>query len=405
MVSFRHGNLVEPASYEGLAPLDAIFCRNVLIYFSDAMILRVVRHFHEHAGAGRLPVPRPRGIAVAHHRPVPPIRFQGAMVYQGRGRRRRARGRRVIRVLVVDDSAFVRQALTRMLGGAPDIEVVGTAVDGQDGLEKTLALRPDVVTLDVKMPRMDGLEALRRIMNECPTPVLLLSSLTSEGADVTLRGLELGAMDFVDKSSVQGHMNLLGLADELRAKVRALAGVPQRRAPVATARAAAQRCGTGPRNGAAGRHRHLHRRSARAAGDHPAPARRTWRRLCWWCSTCRWASRARSPSGSTSAARSSCARREDGEPLQAGRVLIAPAGRHLKLRRVQGEPRLWLDHEPRKRAAPAVDRRAHAVGGARLRRRACSASSSPAWARTAWRGCARSAPPGAAPWPRARRAA
>src|SRR5262249_26348508 len=122
----------------------------------------------------------------------------------------------------------------RMLEAAPDIEVVGTAADGREGLEQTRALRPDVVTLDVKMPRMGGLEALNRIMTECPTPVLLLSSLTSEGADVTLRGLELGAMAFVDKSSVQGHMTLLALADELQAKVRALASVPRARLEVVT---------------------------------------------------------------------------------------------------------------------------------------------------------------------------
>ena len=127
----------------------------------------------------------------------------------------------MIRVLIVDDSAFVRQALTRMLGSAPDIEIVGTAVDGKDGWAKAVDLRPDVVTLDIKMPRMDGLEALRRIMADCPTAVLLLSSQTREGAEVTLRGLELGAMDFVDKSSVQGHMNLLSLTEELKAKVRA----------------------------------------------------------------------------------------------------------------------------------------------------------------------------------------
>ena len=84
----------------------------------------------------------------------------------------------MIRVVVVDDSAFVRQALSRMLGAAPDVEVVATAVDGADGIEKVRELRPDVVTLDVKMPRMGGLEALRRIMAECPTPVLLLSSHT-----------------------------------------------------------------------------------------------------------------------------------------------------------------------------------------------------------------------------------
>src|SRR5687767_14611875 len=146
----------------------------------------------------------------------------------------------MIRVLVVDDSTFVRQALARMLGSAADIEVVGTAVDGHDGYEKAVTLRPDVITLDVKMPRMDGLEALRRIMADCPTAVLLLSSLTSEGADVTLRGLELGAMDFVDKSSVQGHMNLLSLSEELKAKVRVLASVPRRRLVLAAAVAEAR---------------------------------------------------------------------------------------------------------------------------------------------------------------------
>ena len=135
----------------------------------------------------------------------------------------------MIRVLIIDDSTFVRQALTRMLASDPGIEVVGTASDGNEGHAKACALRPDVITLDVRMPRMDGLEALRRIMKDCPTPVLLLSSHTSEGADVTLRGLEIGAMDFVDKSSVQGHMNLLELAEELKAKVRALASIPKAR--------------------------------------------------------------------------------------------------------------------------------------------------------------------------------
>lgn len=129
-----------------------------------------------------------------------------------------------IRVLIVDDSAFVRQAFARMLRADPELEVAGTAVDGRDALDKALALRPDVITLDVHMPRLDGLSALPLLMEQCPTPVLLVSSLTREGADVTLRGLELGAMDFVDKSSVQGSMNLLGLAEELRAKVRTLAG-------------------------------------------------------------------------------------------------------------------------------------------------------------------------------------
>ncbi len=128
-----------------------------------------------------------------------------------------------IRVLVVDDSAFVRRAVERMLATSSDIQVVGTAADGEEGLRKAKALRPDVVTLDIKMPRLGGLETLERLMAEQPLPVLLMSTLTQEGAEVTLRGLELGAMDFVDKSSVQP-MSMLSLADELIAKIRALGG-------------------------------------------------------------------------------------------------------------------------------------------------------------------------------------
>jgi two-component system chemotaxis response regulator CheB len=140
------------------------------------------------------------------------------------------RGKARIRVLVVDDSAFVRKAVTRMLGTVDDIEVVGTAADGEEGLAKAKALLPDVVTLDVRMPRLGGLEVLERLMAEQPVPVLLMSTLTQEGAETTLRGLELGAMDFVDKSSVQP-MSMLSLADELVAKIRALHGARVRARP------------------------------------------------------------------------------------------------------------------------------------------------------------------------------
>jgi len=135
-----------------------------------------------------------------------------------------------IRVLVVDDSAFVRKAVERMLGPMDDIEVVGFAADGEEGLAKARELQPDVVTLDVKMPRLGGLETLERLMAERPVPVLLMSTLTQEGAEVTLRGLELGAMDFIDKSSVQP-MSMLSLAEELVAKIRALGGARVRARP------------------------------------------------------------------------------------------------------------------------------------------------------------------------------
>jgi two-component system chemotaxis response regulator CheB len=250
----------------------------------------------------------------------------------------------VIRVLIVDDSAFVRKALSRMLGGAPDIEVVGAAVDGQDGVEKVLSLRPDVVTLDVKMPRLDGLEALRRIMAECPTPVLLLSSLTGEGADVTLRGLDLGALDFVDKSSVEGHMNLLALADELVEKVRGLAKA-HRRPPVAPAAAqlplpefARQRADLVVIGTSTGGPAALQTVIPALPADLSVPVLVVQHM----------------PIGFTRSLaerldqRSDLVVREarDGEALSPGRVLIAPAGRHLKVHRVQGEPRVLLDYEP-----------------------------------------------------------
>jgi two-component system chemotaxis response regulator CheB len=258
---------------------------------------------------------------------------------------------------VVDDSAFVRQALTRMLSAAPGIEVVGTAVDGQDGVEKVLLLRPDVVTLDVKMPRLDGLEALRKIMARCPTPVLLLSSLTGEGADVTLRGLELGAMDFIDKSSVQGNMNLLNLSADLVAKVRALASVPRSRlvqaapGPVVAPR---------PRRQAAPAEVVV---IGTSTGGPPALQQIIPRLPAPFAASLLVVQHM--PEGFTRSLAERLDHRsllpvreaEDGEALVPGLVLIAPAGRHMKLRRRgQAPARVWLDEEPRSALhRPSVD--------------------------------------------------
>jgi len=105
-----------------------------------------------------------------------------------------------IRVLVVDDSAFFRKRLTELLSLDPQIEVIGSASDGQQAIEQTLALKPDVITLDYEMPVLDGISALRRIMQKRPTPVLMFSSLTHEGARVTLDALAAGAVDFLPKN-------------------------------------------------------------------------------------------------------------------------------------------------------------------------------------------------------------
>ncbi len=127
---------------------------------------------------------------------------------------------RKVRVLVIDDSALVREVLSRGLSMDPEIEVVGTASDPYIARDKILALRPDVLTLDVEMPRMDGVEFLRRLMPQYPLPVLMVSSLTQEGKQITLEALEAGAVDFVSKPSTNIAQGLTGMLRELRAKVK-----------------------------------------------------------------------------------------------------------------------------------------------------------------------------------------
>jgi len=125
-----------------------------------------------------------------------------------------------VRVLVVDDSAFMRKAITSMLESDPDVKVVGTAGDGQECLEKTRALKPDIVTLDIEMPRMDGLTSLRHIMKDFPTPVLMLSSVSTEGAEATLDALSLGAVDFIPKQFSNSALDIVDLQDQLVLKIK-----------------------------------------------------------------------------------------------------------------------------------------------------------------------------------------
>jgi two-component system chemotaxis response regulator CheB len=246
-----------------------------------------------------------------------------------------------IRVLVVDDSAFVRKAVERMLGSTEDIEVVGSAADGEEGLRKARELKPDVVTLDIKMPRLGGLETLERLMAEQPVPVLLMSTLTQEGAEVTLRGLELGAMDFVDKSSVQP-MSMLNLADELVAKIRAIGSArvrprPQPPRPRAEAgRTSAELVVVAASTGGP-------TALQQVLGGLPAgfPAAVVIVQHI--------------PRGFTRSlaerldARSAIPVREarDGEGVVPGTILIAPAGIHSRLQRRGGGVVVTLDEEPR----------------------------------------------------------
>ncbi len=129
-------------------------------------------------------------------------------------------GSRPIRVLIVDDSALVRQLLTELLGSDPDIVVVGAASDPFVAREKIRSLSPDVLTLDVEMPKMDGITFLSNLMRLRPMPVVMVSSLTEKGADVTLEALELGAVDFVTKPKMDLAASLDGYAAEIIAKVK-----------------------------------------------------------------------------------------------------------------------------------------------------------------------------------------
>jgi two-component system chemotaxis response regulator CheB len=104
------------------------------------------------------------------------------------------------KVLIVDDSSFFRKRLKEIIESDPTMSVVGEAKDGKEGVDMTVKLRPDVITMDVEMPVMDGITSVKEIMAKCPTPVLMFSSLTHEGASATFKALEAGAIDFMPKN-------------------------------------------------------------------------------------------------------------------------------------------------------------------------------------------------------------
>jgi two-component system, chemotaxis family, protein-glutamate methylesterase/glutaminase len=133
-----------------------------------------------------------------------------------------------VRVLVVDDSAFMRTALSRMIACEPDMEVVGTACCASIALEKVSDLDPDVVTLDLAMPGLDGLGTLRRIMHDFPRPVIMVSATTEKDAEITLQALSAGAFDYVPKQLSEKSLEIAHIRDELITKIRAAAQLRRR---------------------------------------------------------------------------------------------------------------------------------------------------------------------------------
>jgi two-component system chemotaxis response regulator CheB len=128
----------------------------------------------------------------------------------------------VVKVLIVDDSAFMRNTISSMIAADPELEVIGMARDGIEAIDKVASLKPDIVTLDVEMPRMDGIEALQHIMSKTPVPVLMVSSITTEGAEVTLDALDMGAVDFIPKNLSDLSINIVKIKEILLDKLKSI---------------------------------------------------------------------------------------------------------------------------------------------------------------------------------------
>ncbi|MBT3250640.1 MAG: chemotaxis response regulator protein-glutamate methylesterase [Candidatus Marinimicrobia bacterium] len=134
----------------------------------------------------------------------------------------------MIRLIVIDDSAFMRKAISIMAESVPDIKVVATARDGAEGFEKVKRYKPDVVTLDIEMPGTNGFDCLSLIMKNVPTPVLIVSSLSTKGAETTLKAMQMGAVDFLPKTQSFVAIDIIKIQDELVQKIKAIARNPLR---------------------------------------------------------------------------------------------------------------------------------------------------------------------------------
>ena len=183
-----------------------------------------------------------------------------------------------MRVLIVDDSAFMRTALSRMIASDPDLWVAGTASNGNEALEKTVSLDPDVITLDVQMPGLDGIETLRCIMAQFPRPVIMVSSVTLKEADSTFNALSAGAFDYVPKQLSTTSLDIIHIRDDLVAKIKAAGEARCSRVLFRFAAQAAQCSAAVVQRSLSDNHgdhcpRDFHRRPQGTAGDSAAASR------------------------------------------------------------------------------------------------------------------------------------
>jgi two-component system chemotaxis response regulator CheB len=262
---------------------------------------------------------------------------------------------RPIKVLVIDDSALMRKLLRGVLERDGDIEVVGTAQDPFDAREKIKALNPDVLTLDIEMPKMDGLTFLRNLMRLRPMPVVMVSSLTERGADATLAALQLGAIDFIPKPKIDIQEGLEELAavlvDKVKAASTARIAQPSQRAGEARASRTITELGTTDRLIAIGSSTGGTEAVAQILAALPpdAPGVVIAQHIPEVFSQ-RWAERMdRECAIAVAEAR-------DGDPILIGHAYVAPGGRHLRVERSGAKYfcRIGLD-EPVNRHRPSVD--------------------------------------------------
>jgi two-component system chemotaxis response regulator CheB len=263
----------------------------------------------------------------------------------------------VIRVLVVDDSAYVRKVVTQMLSRSPFIEVVGTARDGLEALDRVAELRPDVVTCDLIMPELDGVAFVREQMARVPLPIVLVS-VASESGELVLNALDAGAVDFIQKPTALASDRLLDMADELIAKVKAAAAArPPKPAATALQSSAEPAAKMAPRGAfdivvigvSTGGPQALKIVIPRFPATLPVPVAVVLHMPVGYTDLYAQKLNELSPLSVVEA--------EDGELVRAGTVLIAPAGRHLSLRKnAAGEIVTHLDVKPLDTPhRPAVD--------------------------------------------------
>lgn len=261
------------------------------------------------------------------------------------------------RVLVIDDSASVREALSHIVGRDPQLEVVGTAADPVIAWEKIKTLRPDVLSLDVEMPRVDGISFLERLMAHYPMPVVMVSSLTERGCATTIRALELGAVDFVAKPKLDVVRGLEALGAELVAKLKIAATARVR--PRVAAPAAVAATATRPRGLIDATHSVIAIGSSTGGCEalrevltrlpHDAPGVVVVQHM---------------PASFTKALAETLGRKcqvqvaeaNDGDRILPGHVLIAPGGKHLRVRRSGADYRVEVfDAAPVNHHKPSVD--------------------------------------------------